>query len=58
MDTEAFDTYLDEIINQSQLALNAVGELNFSMANLNRVSRKNHQYRVFTRKYSAPLTYS
>ena len=47
MDTEAFDTYLDENINQSQLALNAVGELNFSMANLNRVSRKNHQYRVF-----------
>jgi len=47
MNTEDFDFYLGEIINQSQLALDAIGELNFSMSNLNRLSRQNHRYQVF-----------
>jgi hypothetical protein len=49
MKTEAFENYLEEIINQSELALDAVGELNFSVSNLNRLSRQSYQYNKFNK---------
>ena len=50
MNMEDFDFYLGEIINESQLALDAIGELNFSMSNLNRLSRQNHRYHEYHRE--------
>jgi len=45
--TNAFDISLERIINHSELALNAVGELNFSILNLNRLSKQSSRYQVF-----------
>jgi len=47
MKTDAIDISLENIINHSELALNAVGELNFSILNLNRLSKQSSRYQVF-----------
>ena len=47
MKTDTIDISLESIINHSELALNAVGELNFSILNLNRLSKQSSRYQVF-----------
>jgi hypothetical protein len=54
MNTQDYDLYLKEIIKRSELALDAIGELNFSVANLNRLSKQSHQHH----KYNIKAFYS
>jgi hypothetical protein len=40
-------TYIMDIINESEYALDAIGRLNFAYANLNRLSKGSRQYTAF-----------
>jgi hypothetical protein len=54
MNPQDYDLYLEEIIKRSELALDAIGQLNFSVANLNRLSKQSHQHH----KYNVTVFYS
>jgi hypothetical protein len=47
MNMQDYELYWEEIVRRSELALDAIGQLNFSVSNLNRLSKQSHQYHQY-----------
>lgn len=47
MNTQDYERYLEEIVKRSERALDSIGQLNFSVSNLHRLSNQSREYHRF-----------